>query len=147
MKQFDSVFAARVHNLCKCQIGGRTPQVDYNHLLDDLRDFYESFLTPVTDCEVNAFLQLDRRRGRARGLLEDAEVRKLQVGKRLAALAEENAWVTCKECSTIGDAVIALEQPPSWCLVHLDAAFVQLCRVRGRPNKHIKSVIAIEKQS
>ena len=67
LKRFDKVFASRTPNVCKCQIGGRTPQVDYNHLLDDLRDFYESFLTPVTDCEVNGFLQFGHANGRRAG--------------------------------------------------------------------------------
>ena len=83
----------------------------------------------------------------APAMLEDAKVSQLHVGKKLAALAAENTWVTCKECCTIGDAVIALEQPPSWCLVHLDNAFTEMCRAHGRPHKQIQSVIAIEKKS
>jgi hypothetical protein len=135
LKVFDKVFPARVPNRCRCQIGGKTPQVDYNHLLDDLRAFYESFLTPVTDCEVNALFDFGNPRGRTAAILEDARVRRLAVGLRLADLAGHNTWVTCKECSTIGDPVIALEQPPSWHLVHLDASFNALCRARGRAHK------------
>jgi hypothetical protein len=146
LKLFDRVFPSRIANLCKCQIGGKTPQIDYNHLLDDVRTFYESFLTPVMDCEVNVFLEFANPRGRAPVLLEDAQVRQLTVGQRLADLTQHNTWVTCKECSTIGDAVIALEQPPSWHLVHLDASFNELCRAHGRPHKQIKSVRAVEKE-
>jgi hypothetical protein len=146
-KLFDRVFPSRIANLCKCQIGGRTRKVDYNHLLDDLRDFYESFLTPVLDCEVNAFLDFANPRGRTATLLEDTRVRKLPVGDKLADLAEHGTWVTCEECSTIGDAIIAIEQPPSWCLVHLDNSFNELCQARERPHKQIKSVKAVEKES
>jgi hypothetical protein len=147
LKQFDRVFPSRVNNLCKCQIGARTLQVDYNHLLDDVRAFYESFLTPVEDCEVNAFLEFDNPRGRVTALLDDLLIRKLSVGKKLAGLAENRTWVTCKECCTIGDSVIALEQPRSWHLVHLDASFNELCRVTGRAHKQIKSVTAVERES
>jgi hypothetical protein len=147
LKQFDKVFFSRINNLCKCQIGGKIPQVDYNHLLNDLHAFYESFLTPVTDCEVNAFLEVDNPRGRATALLDDPRVRRLSVGTKVADFTQHKTWVTCKECSTIGDFVIALEQPPSWYLVHLDGSFNELCRVSGRPHKQIKSVKAIERQS
>lgn len=146
LKLFDKVFPGRIPNRCRCQIGGQTPQVDYNRLLDDLRAFYESFLTPVTDCEVNAFLDLGNPRGRTAVLLKDARVRRLAVGRRLADLRDHATWVTCKECSAIGDPVIALEQPPSWRLVHLDASFNDLCRARGRPHKQIESVKAIEQE-
>jgi hypothetical protein len=146
LKLFDKVFPARIGNLCRCQIGGRTPPIDYNHLLDDLRAFYESFLTPVTDCEVNVFLDFGNPSGRTAVLLEDDSVRKLSVGLRLADLARHDTWVTCKECSTIGDAIIGLEQPPSWCLVHLDASFNELCRARQRPHKQIRSAKAVQKE-
>ncbi|HVC94504.1 MAG TPA: hypothetical protein VND64_12475, partial [Pirellulales bacterium] len=144
LKRFDRVFPSRVANHCKCQIGEKTPNVDYNHLLEDLRDFYETFVTPVTDCEVNAFLGFGKAHSRAEALLKDDDVRKLSVGQRLAALAQHKKWITCKECSSIGDAIIAIEQPPSWSLVHLDKSFNALCQ--GRPHKQIKSATAIEKE-
>jgi hypothetical protein len=147
LKQFDRVFPSRTSNLCQCQIGGKTPRPDYNQLLDDLFAFYETFRTPVTDCEVNAFLEFQNPRGRTQNLLDDGGVCKLHVGKNLAKLHEEETWITCKECSTIGDAIISLEQSPSWCLVHLDASFSELCRARGRVHKQIQSVKALEKSS
>jgi hypothetical protein len=147
LKQFDKVFPARLSNLCKCQIGGKTPRVAYNHLLDDLHAFHESFMTPVTDCEVNDFLRFDRPSGRARTLLNDGGVRSLAVGKNLMDLSRGNTWITCKECSAIGDAIIALEQPASCCLVHLDGSFNTLCSSRKRRHKQIRSITAVEREA
>ncbi len=145
LKLFDKDLASRIANLCKCQIGGRTPAVDYNNLLDDLHSFHEEFRTPVLDCEVNAFLAFVDPSGRAASLLADPEVCELPVGQKLQQYAAKQTWVTCKECASIGDAIIALEQPPSWCLVHVDRSFNHLCRARDRAHLPLKSVQAINK--
>ena len=148
LKRFDKVFPARINNVCKCKIGGRSlDDIDFNHLLDDLHTFRETFLVPVTDCEVNAFLDLGTSRSRVAPLLEDAGVLKTKPGEKLEQLRVDGKWITCKECATIGDAVTALEQPASWCLVHLDGAFNDLCRARGRSHLQIKSVIATQKDT
>ena len=42
--------------------------------------------------------------------------------------------------------VIALEQPASCRLVHIDAAFDDLCRATGRRHRVIKSVAAVERE-
>jgi hypothetical protein len=147
LKLFDAVFPSRIANLCKCQIGGKELRVNYNHLLDELHTFYESFLTPVTDCEVNRFLDFGNRRGLTATLLQAVKVHKLPIARQLGDLVAEETWITCRECSTIGDTVIALEQPLSWCLVHLDGTFNELCAARGRPHKQIQSALAVEKQS
>jgi hypothetical protein len=144
LRRFDEVFPTRIRNLCRCRIGSMTPEVNHNRLLDDLRAFRDAFLTPVTDCEVNAFLGFAAAEGRAAALLADERVAALPVGKKLRALHEANTWITCRECVTIGDAVIALEQPASCGLVHLDNAFNELCRARGRPHRQIQSVVAVE---
>jgi hypothetical protein len=146
LMRFDEVFSSRINNLCKCKIGGDRLRVDYNTLLRDLQSFYESFRTPVTDCEVNTFLELGKPEGRSVSLLKDSAVSRSTVGENLANLAEKKRWVTCKECAKVGDLIIALEQPPSWCLVHLDGVFNALCRCRQRNHLAIKSILAIEKE-
>jgi hypothetical protein len=146
IEHFDDVFPKRIPNTCHCQVGGMTPDVDYNRLLEDIHKFRESFLTPVQDCEVNAFLQLDRSRGRVATLLGDKAVRALGVGKFLEEYRGKKKWVTCKECSRIGDVVIALEQPSSWCLVHTDRSFNELSRCLDREHTLIKSVAALKKE-
>jgi hypothetical protein len=146
LRMFDKVFPSRIANLCRCQIGGLTPSVDYNDLLKDVRDFYEKFRIPVTDCEVNDFLKLRHPpKSRAKPILVDQGCKKLKVVQNLKEFSDRATHVTCTECSRIGDSIIALEQPMSWCLVHLDNSFNDLCRVLGRTHKQIKSVVAIQK--
>ena len=145
LRKFDIVFTSRITNLCKCQIGGKTPDVDYNHLMQDLHDFYRSFLTPIMDCEVNAFLQLDNAKGRASKLLSDPNSAQLKVIERLIRLKQKNTWITCSECVQIGDVVIALEQPPSWSLAHVDNSFNDLCEVLQRQHKLIRAARAFDK--
>jgi hypothetical protein len=147
LRSFDRLFESRIPNTCKCRIGARVPDVDYSRLFEDLRQFYEAFLTPVTDCEVNGFLQLQNPKARAQLLLADEKASRLSAAKQLASLRDEGRWITCKECAKIGDAVIALEQPGSWCLVHLDNSFNELCRVLDRPHKQVKSVQQVTKES
>jgi hypothetical protein len=146
VQTFDEVFPTRVANRSRCRIGAMTPQVDFNCLLEDLVSFRDAFLTPITDCEVNAFLGFGTGRGRAAALLEDAGVAGLPVGERLRVLDESQTWITCRECATIGDVIIALEQPAACCLVHVDTAFHDLCRATGRRHKGIKSVAAAERE-
>jgi hypothetical protein len=144
---FDQVFPKRIPNKCRCQIGGMSPdRIDFNRLLADLHVFYDAFLTPVQDCEVNQFLQLDKARGRAASLLADVGVRKLPVAEKLAEFRNSGKWITCKECSRIGDAIIALEQPSSWCLIHVDGSFNELSRCLDHDHKEIKSVAALQKE-
>jgi hypothetical protein len=149
LKRFDKVFPSRITNICKCQIGGKTDldRIDFNHLLEELHAFREEFLTPITDCEVNSFLALSAPQGRAAPLLADSGVLKTTSGEKLKALKDSNKWITCTECASIGDAITALEQPASWCLVHIDNAFNDLCRVRERNHLQIQSVLAIQKHT
>lgn len=146
IEHFDEVFPKRIPNTCRCQIGARTPDVDYNHLLDHLHEFREEFLSPVRDCEVNTFLQLNRPKGKTAALLADAKVAGLNVGKKLEEYRNEDKWITCKECAAIGDVVIAFEQPASWCLVHTDKSFDELSRCLDREHKLIKSVAALRNE-
>lgn len=145
LKKFDRRFLRNASNSSKCQIGGKQLKVDFNHLFDDLRAFLHS-VGVVTDCPVNAFLGLSRS-GRASRLLQAEGVQKTEPGKKLSALKARKKWITCKECSTIGDAVIALEQPRPYCLVHIDKAFQVLCRATQREHKQIESLRAIEKDA
>jgi hypothetical protein len=147
LKLFDKVFAARISNMCKCQIGARKPKVDYNHLMSDLRTFYSEFRTPVTNCEVNDFLKLSGAHSRVRKILDDNHANKNKVVLALTDLKEKTKWITCKECKTIGDVIIALEQPPSWIMVHVDRSFHELCRVLHRQHIPIRSVLSLEKET
>ena len=144
LKKFDHILSARVNDSTGCKIGAQILRVDYNHLFDDLRDFVRS-VGNVADCPVNEFLGFSRSHGNAPRLLEVSEVQtKTKVGARLAKFVKERKWIECRECASIGDAVIALDQPRSWCLVHVDHAFKVLCTATGKPNKPISSERAVE---
>jgi hypothetical protein len=147
IERFDDVFPKRINNTCKCEIGGMTPAgLDYNNLLDDLHRFYQSFNAPVQKCEVNAFLGLNKPGGRVQKLVSDERVLKLPLGKKLAKFRNDKTWITCKECAQIGDVVIALEQPGSWCLVHVDNSVNELSRCLKWDHVPLKSISALEKE-
>ncbi len=118
-----------------------SPSVDFDHILRDLYDFYENFLKPVTDCKVNNFLK-SRKRGES--LTKNEKLAGLDAVSNLADLQKRNKWITCKDCRGIGDAIIALEQPSTHCLVHIDEAFNKLCRALGNENKAISSARAVD---
>jgi len=143
LKKFDREFLRIASNSSKCQIGGKELKVDFNHLFDDLREFLQA-VGVVTDCQVNTFLGLNRS-GKASRILQAEGIQKTKAGEKLAGLKAQNKWITCKECSTIGDAVIALEQPRSCCLVHIDKDFQILCKATQREHKQIQSLRAIER--
>ncbi len=143
VRKFDRAFRTRTQNSSRCSIGSKELKVDFNHLFEDLRAFIES-VGVVNDCPVNEFLGLDRP-SKASKLLDNELIRtKTAAGQNLAKLQAQKKWVTCKECRTIGDAVIALEQPAGWCLLHIDKDFTILCEVLQREHKPIPSEWAIE---
>jgi len=145
IKRFDEVLQKRTANASTCRIGDKTLAIDFNCALADLTRFYTDFNTPIQNCEVNnKLLQLSRRRSRANLLLEDAKTKKLDSVQNLRELKEKKTWVTCTECQTIGDVVIALEQEQDVHLVHIDGAYNQLCPVLGRKNKLVKSLTAAD---
>lgn len=146
INQFDNVLGKQIPNRCHCQLGGRELNVDYNHILEDLHSFYESFKAPIMDCQVNAFLEFRQLKGRTALLLANESARSLKVGENLHIYAEKQTWVTCRECVRIADAVIAMEQPPSWHLVHIDSSFDVLCEAHRRPHVRLESVIALDKK-
>jgi hypothetical protein len=143
LRFFDRKLKSCTRNSCRCQIGGKQLKVDFNTILDDLRAFVES-VGCVEDCPVNDFLDLGRL-GKASKLLEKEGVVETTAGKNLAALHERSEWITCRECATIGDTIIAIEQPRSCCLVHIDHAFDALCAATEREHKRIPSQRASEK--
>jgi hypothetical protein len=144
LRKFDRRFRSRTSNSCGCEIGGKELKVDFNDLFEDLRTFLR-LVDTVDDCPINSFLRLGRK-GPSASLLNSPDVRqRTKSGENLTKLRAEQKWITCKECRTIGDAVIVLDQSPSWCLVHIDKDFEILCKAAGREHKPIQSERAIEK--
>lgn len=146
LAKFDQVFPRRTQNACGCQLGGRVPAVDYDHLLRDLRAFYVEFQKPITDCEVNAFLGLDRATGKAQPLLDDEAASKVKVVGNLQKFQSQRTHITCTECKTIGDPVIVLDTAPSWTLVHTDDSINTLYDAASRKHKQIQSARAFDKE-
>ncbi len=142
LKKFDREFARRTSNSCKCKVGGKELKVDYNQMFDDLLDFRRLF-DPVDDCKVNDFLGLATT-GKGARLLQKDRVEETKAGRQLAKLKAGKKSITCTQCRRIGDAVIALDQPPSWCLAHIDEDFSVLCKATGRQNKKILSERAVD---
>lgn len=145
LQRFDARAPKMVANKCRCEIGDMKINVDYNTLLRDLAHFLEDFGTPRLDCQINQFLKLNRPNGDVKRLLSSEEALKLQACKELEEIRAAAKKITCIECRRIGDAVIALEQPPSWMLVHVDNAFNVLCPLLGNQNAQLVSVTAAQK--
>ncbi len=144
LKKFDRRFRSRIpQNRSGCQIGGKPLTIDFNYFFHDLRAFVESQDT-VVDCPINEFLKLGGN-GSALRLLEFHGVDQTKAGKRLNGFFAQKKWITCVECATIGDAVITLEQPRAYCLVHIDHDFKILCSATALPHKPILSERAVEK--
>jgi hypothetical protein len=147
LDEFDEVFPHRINNSSGCQIGSAKADVDFNKLLRDAHLFYEIYQKQVTDCKVNHFLGLRNPKGKLKVFLNDHRAAKLDVVKRVAALATPDAWIACRACGSIGDVVIALEQPASHCLVHVDHSFNELCRCRNRRNLALLSIKGVDKSA
>ncbi len=141
---FDRDFKMSASNRSGCTAGSAELRVDFNNLFDDLRRFV-SDVENATDCRLRELLKLGKSGG-ASTLLNDDDSAKTEVVTNLKKLAESgaDAELTCKQCRRIGDAVIALEQPKSWCLVHIDHSFNALCKATGRDHKQILSQRAVE---
>ena len=148
LRLFDRKLPKKINNASKCQIGSRPLTVDWNNWLHDVHAYYEVFRgKPIEDCEVNDFLQMSNPKGRLKPLFDDPDASKEFSVQKAKKLCDNNKWITCKDCGSIGDVVIALEQPRSHTLVHTDGAFNSLCPSLGKKNLPILSVTAAIKQS
>ena len=143
LRKFDRRFRRRTPSKCGCKIGGKELRVDFNHLFEDLRAFIDS-IGEVDDCPINEFLAIGGNRLAGKLLKARDVVSKTKSGEKLRALHDKGTPITCRLCAKIGDAVIALDQPPSWCLVHIDKDFNILCPAVGREHKPIQSERAID---
>lgn len=144
LRKFDLVLASKVKNLSGCKIGGVPCSVDFNRLFDDLRSFAER-VGIVMDCPINEYLGFTKPRGHAAKLLAGDGVADTRAGLALQKLFDNKTHVTCRECKKIGDAVIAIEQPPSWHLASSDKDFPTLCSALGKAMKPILSVRGVER--
>ena len=147
LRRFDTKLASRTRNRSHCQIGGGKPKIDYNTLIDDLNSYCRDFLTPVMDCEVNAWLDLANSRSDASTLIKSLRGAGLSSVDQMADLKANRTHLTCRECVRISDAVIALEQPESITLVYSDNAFNALCPALNKPGIQVPSPVAAERSA
>jgi len=147
LRRFDRVLKRRTRNRCGCEIGSRVLTINYNAPFDSLREFLAS-VDVVDNCPVNEFLGLGRASGRAPRLLEVDDVRNdTSSGANLKKFQDGKKWITCTQCKTIGDAVIALDQPQTHVLVHIDKDFKILCQALDKQNQQVLSERAAERES
>jgi hypothetical protein len=117
--------------------------IDFNHLWDDIRQFFQATRI-VLDCPINQFMDF-RPLGRASRLLSHPEVpTRTNSGAALEKVRASGKPITCRECGRIGDAVIALEQPRSMTLIHIDRDFDVLCDALERPHRWLPSERTVE---
>jgi hypothetical protein len=145
LRRFDRVLKNRIKNKSACQIGGGNPEVDYDTLIDDLNAFCREFLAPVQDCEINGWLDLTDPQSEACLMTDRLASAKIAAIDQLRELRSTARHITCRECSKIGDAVIALEQPNTAPLVYSDNAFDTLCADLSKPFVKIPSVVTLER--
>jgi hypothetical protein len=146
LKVFDRVFKSRIENKSGCQIGDAKPVIDYNDMLEDLYSFYEGFGDSVDDCSVNDFVEIGVPTGKGRLLANEPKLQKIDSVKNLVKILDAGTRFVCDECRKIGDVIIALEQPDTHCLVHIDNAFNKFCPFLNRDHLHMKSVIALDNE-
>lgn len=145
LKKFDLLFRRRISNSCGCQVGAKPLRVDHNRFFEDLQAFIDA-TDDFPNCPVNDFLNFSSVHGRARRLLSHPAAAATKAGDNLARLVADGARVDCAKCARIGDAVISLEQPKSWQLVHIDHDFAALCDASGRQHRPVKSQRASERE-
>jgi len=149
LRKFDRKYKKQTGNRSGCKLGGKQLKIDFNHLFDDLRAF-DSSVETASGCQLSELLRFGKPGG-AEILTSNERAAATDVVKKLEKLShrcsERNLELTCKHCRTIGDAVIALEQTRSWCLLHVDESFNDLCDATDRDHKQILSERAAESRA
>lgn len=93
-------------------------------------------------CKVDEYL-LDECRVQTREYVRMAATMKKSHNPKFHAIAEvlrllherSRDACTCKRCTSVGDAVIALQAPRDMCLEHVDRSFDKLCPPLGQPHR------------
>lgn len=141
--KFDLTFKSRTQNSCGCQIGGVAVDADGNSLLADLSRFRHEFLREVEGCPINDYLQIAHKKGRAVRFAACEHLDKNKGTRALRAplleIITAQKEIRCVACGSIGDQVIAMEQPAAYTLVHTDNSFNVLCECTGRNHHQIRS--------
>ena len=146
LQRFDRLFPSHIPNKSHCERGGMPLNVrDFSTIVEDLHAFAEKFQNPVKGCKVNHFLRLSDTRSVANELLSKIDDSKFST-KSINKILEKQKEISYRECETIGDLVICLEQTKQFILVHVDGSFDHLCELRKLRNAKLISVTASDKK-
>jgi hypothetical protein len=111
-----------------------------------LADFYDRFMSAEHDCKLRSIslnpemlsmlrdvfkADVARFSGKARSAFKKARL------KHAKFVSATNS-ATCRTCSTVGDAMIAIEQPPWAALYHSDHVFDALCSLLSKPHYRVR---------
>ena len=144
LEEFDDVFRSRIPNNCHCEIGGVALEVNYDDMFFGLYEFYQKLGEPIEDCRINDYVGITGQKTRVEVVLRDPLAKRTSACKNLAVILEgKDPWIDCRNCSKIGDLVIALEQPASWELLHIDDSFNALCACLGKNHKQLESLLGL----
>lgn len=66
----------------------------------------------------------------------------IRIAKKLERILQKGQDISCKECGSLGDAIIALDGPPGMRLEHTDYSFDHLCNLIGYPHQRHPSQMA-----
>lgn len=149
LELFDIKFEAKIQNKCGCSKGKLPLNVDFRNGISELNDFRTEFLIDCENCPVNDFVQIGKDKGRLAALVGDPKLQanaaiRNAIHTNLTQVIKSGQPLTCKSCNRIGDAIIAMEQPNSWKLVHVDHSFNTLCDYYKRPHKLLLSSLSFE---
>ncbi len=147
LRRFDRNLGSRIPNKSKCTRGQQELLVDFQTLLRDLREFYEEFCEDIEDCPVNEFLDFHNTYARTAKLVNDPAVANTAPGKNLVKHHSNCETINCTRCATIGDIIVALEQPRTYTLVTLDRSFAPLCEALDRKLRLMDSVVKVDRRS
>ena len=144
LRRFDNIFKSNIPNKSHCERGGMPINVrDFSTIVEDLHLFAEKFQSPVMGCKVNHFLRLNDKRSIAHGLIDKIDDSKYPT-KAINKILEKQKAISCRECETIGDLVICLEQTKQYVLIHVDGSFDHLCELRNMKHAKLPSVTACD---
>lgn len=147
---FDDLFGLRITNASCCKIGDLQPPLDGNRLLASLAEFCQVFCEPVTNCEVNGFLDFANDKSTIRTIIDSELVaRNKKFAEPLTTFQRNRVHITCRECGRIGDAIITAEHAAQvdaddYCLLHVDNAFDRYCDSLNIKHQKLPAPMAIE---
>ncbi len=129
-----------------CRRGETRLDLDAPVVRKALQDFYDRFTAGQHDCKVRSLLanpvissMLHEIFGAdVKGFSADARRAFKDAKRKYTKLAAAIDCATCRTCSSIGDVLIAIEQPSWGTLYHSDHVFDLLCALLNKPHHKVQ---------